>query len=256
MCINPYRKGVRLIAKKKTATAKKTAAAKREHANPFSREETLKFLLSSNGKEKDAEIADDLLAEYAKLSDAFHDYRVKRTSPATRALIEVARDLTTSRLKRRVPSRRTRINTPDIAGKFFMEWFQGLDREEMAALYLDEQKRSMDCVTIARGDQYSVRLDVREVLSQAEALGARYVIIAHNHPHMPLLPSNADLRGTVVVSWSARMTGVELLDHIVVYDGDFVSLHESGLLSKDRRLSGTSFTVTDGELVATLGKNR
>lgn len=234
---------------------KKSDAAVRNRPEPFSREEALKFLLSASGKEKDTEISDDLLAEYAKLSDAFRDYRVKRLSPATRALIEVARDLCTSRLTRRAPSRRIRLNTPDAVGKFFMEWFKGLDRKEMAALYLDEQKRSMDCVTIARGDQYSVRLDVRGIISHAEALGARYVIIAHNHPHMPLLPSHADLAGTVVVGWSARMTGVELLDHIVVYDNDFISLHESGLLSKDRRLSGATFTVTDGELVAKLGKN-
>lgn len=250
-CIRIFGKGVRLIAAKKNVDI-----AERDRADSLSREETLKFLLSANGKESDAAIADDLLAEYAKLSDAFHDYRVKRLSPATRALIEVARDLSTSRLNRRVPSRRTRMNTTDAAGKFFMEWFKGLDREEMAALYLDEQKRSLSCVTIARGDQYSVRLDVRGVVSQAEALGARYVIIAHNHPHMPLLPSSADLSGTTIISWSARMTGVELLDHIVVYDGDFVSLHDSGLLSRDRRLSGATFTVTDGELIATLGKNR
>lgn len=238
-----------------TMKAKNISAEKTKRPEPFSREETLKFLLSANGREKDMEIADDLLAEYGKLSDAFHDYRVERLSPASRALIEVARDLSTSRLKRRTPSRRGRMDTPDKAGKFFMDWFRGLDREEMAALYLDENKRAIDCSTIARGDQYSVRIDVRGIISRAEALGASYVIIAHNHPHMPLLPSRADLDGTVVVVWSARMTGVELLDHIVVYESDFVSLHESGLLSKERRLSGTTFTMTDGELVGKLGRN-
>ena len=53
---------------------------------------------------------------------------------------------------------------------------------------------------------------------------------SHNHPSGVALPSPADNATTLSVFDALRTVGVELADHIIVADDDFVSLRHNGLL--------------------------
>jgi DNA repair protein RadC len=56
------------------------------------------------------------------------------------------------------------------------------------------------------------------------------VILAHNHLSGSTEPSQADLDATRSVAAGLRVIQVELLDHLILADADFLSLRQSGFL--------------------------
>jgi DNA repair protein RadC len=69
---------------------------------------------------------------------------------------------------------------------------------------------------LASGTQTSVMVDRRLVFKNALFLGARAIILAHNHPNGSLLPSPTDLELTKALAEGARLLGIEVLDHIIL----------------------------------------
>ena len=65
------------------------------------------------------------------------------------------------------------------------------------------------------------------VLSVASASA---VILSHNHPSGIALPSHEDYAVTDRVKTALATIGVTLADHIIVADGDYVSMADSGFL--------------------------
>ena len=59
---------------------------------------------------------------------------------------------------------------------------------------------------------------------------ATSVVLAHNHPSGVALPSEEDKRVTQVIRDALDAVDVLLADHIIVADGDFVSLADDGIL--------------------------
>jgi DNA repair protein RadC len=70
----------------------------------------------------------------------------------------------------------------------------------------------------------------REVVRRALELRAAAVIFAHNHPSGVAEPSQADLRITQRLKDALALVDVRVLDHLIVGDGEGVSLAERGLL--------------------------
>ncbi len=55
------------------------------------------------------------------------------------------------------------------------------------------------------------------------------VILAHNHPSGLALPSEEDYHTTLRIASALRAVGIELRDHIIVADEDFISMADSGV---------------------------
>jgi DNA repair protein RadC len=73
-------------------------------------------------------------------------------------------------------------------------------------------------------------LDIRKVVENAILTSASAVILAHNHPSGIALPSQDDYVATDRAKAALKTIGVELVDHIIVADGDYVSMANSGYL--------------------------
>ena len=99
------------------------------------------------------------------------------------------------------------------------------DTEQAGAYFLD-----LACHLVAEGETESVQLNMRKIVENALKCGASSVLLAHNHPSGVALPSPADNATTLSVFDALRTVGVELADHIIVADDDFVSLRHNGLL--------------------------
>ena len=80
---------------------------------------------------------------------------------------------------------------------------------------------------VAEGDTESVQLNMRKIVENALKCGASSVLLSHNHPSGVAPADNAT---TLSVFDALRTVGVELADHIIVADDDFVSLRHNGLL--------------------------
>ena len=94
-------------------------------------------------------------------------------------------------------------------------------------LCLDNVGRFLDCSKIGEGSELAVALSSKHLFDKISKIGATQVIIAHNHPKGVALPSTADIESTNRINQALRAMGVKLLDHIIVADNDYVSLHDS-----------------------------
>ena len=86
-------------------------------------------------------------------------------------------------------------------------------------------------------------MDTRLVIETAMDDRATSVVLAHNHVSGLAVPSEADVKLTLQLIPLLRALDIELLDHLVVADGEFVSMVRSGLIraaAKFRRLILTS----------------
>ena len=78
----------------------------------------------------------------------------------------------------------------------------------------------------------SANISIRKVVETALAAGATTVVLAHNHPSGIALPSQEDYVTTDRVAAALEVVGIQLLDHIIVADDDYVSMADSGVLRK------------------------
>lgn len=69
----------------------------------------------------------------------------------------------------------------------------------------------------------------REIFRGAVRYSAARIIVGHNHPSGNPEPSEADIHFTRRMSECGELMGIELLDHIIVGEQEFVSLKEMGV---------------------------
>lgn len=122
------------------------------------------------------------------------------------------------------------LNSTEQAGRYFMDLFFGMRREELYEACLDAKGKLLACCRIAEGGVDAVNISTRRLVENALKCGASAVILAHNHPSGIALPSPDDNTTTLAVWDALRAVGIPLIDHIIVADEDYVSLHDNGLL--------------------------
>ena len=121
------------------------------------------------------------------------------------------------------------ILSGEQAGAHFLRLLDGEKREILYLMCLDGKGKMLSCRPAAQGGVNVTAVSVRQVVDMALRSGATAVVLAHNHPSGVALPSRADQVMTRQVADALRPLGIRLLDHIVVADGDFVSMAESGM---------------------------
>jgi len=106
----------------------------------------------------------------------------------------------------------------------------GRPQEVFAVLFLDAQHRLLRMEEMFSGTLTQTSVYPREVLRRAMALNAAAVVLAHNHPSGVAEPSRADEMLTQSLQSALKFIDVRVLDHIVVGQGQVVSMAERGLL--------------------------
>ena len=106
----------------------------------------------------------------------------------------------------------------------------GRKQEVFAVLFLDVQQRLLALEEMFHGTLSQTSVYPREVVRRALALNAGAVVFAHNHPSGLAEPSRADEFLTQTLKSALQLVDVRVLDHIVVGQGQTVSMAERGLL--------------------------
>ncbi len=132
------------------------------------------------------------------------------------------------RYQRSSATRGEQIRSTDEAGRYLLPYFEYLNQERSVLLCMDTAGRVIDCHVLADGTPSMVGLEAREIADIVLRDKASRVILAHNHVSGIALPSDADVEATAKLYRMLRLIGVDLIDHIIISDGDFVSLSESG----------------------------
>ena len=127
-------------------------------------------------------------------------------------------------------SQETVLSTTERVGDFLLERFAGELHEVVYQLCLDRKGKLLTCKRLTEGSVASADLDIRKIVENAILCQASAVVLAHNHPSGVALPSQEDYAATDRVQAALATIGVELADHIIVADGDYVSMADSGFL--------------------------
>ncbi len=121
------------------------------------------------------------------------------------------------------------LDSTEKAGRYFMPFFVGKRSEEVYLAALDDKRKVLRCVRIGEhGIVNAVRITIKRVVTEAVNANATGVLLAHNHPGGVALPSLSDRQVTQQAYQALRLINVQLVDHIVVADDDFVSMADSG----------------------------
>ena len=122
------------------------------------------------------------------------------------------------------------LDTTSRCGQYLLPYFHGEGEEVVYLLCLDAKCKALDCVLIHRGGVNVASIAARKVVKAALDANATSVVLAHNHPSGVALPSEEDKRVTQVIRDALDAVDILLADHIIVADGDFVSLADDGIL--------------------------
>ena len=118
--------------------------------------------------------------------------------------------------------------TTEEVGRYLMGYFQGQSNETVYLLCLDAKCKPLCCPKIGEGNVNSAGVPIRRVVEAALGANATTVVLAHNHPSGIALPSHEDIVTTRRVAAALDAVEVTLADSLVIADGDFVSMLQSG----------------------------
>ena len=128
----------------------------------------------------------------------------------------------------------TILPTIEKCGKYILPYFYGRRNETVFVLCLDAKCKVLCCKEMGEGSVNSAGVPIRRIVEAALGVNATSVILAHNHPSGFAIPSNEDVQTTRRVAMALDAVEIDLVDHIVVADEDFVSLAQSGLYNPDQ----------------------
>ena len=128
------------------------------------------------------------------------------------------------------PAQRVRLGDPDSAASLFMEEMRHLQQEKMRVAMINTKGELMAREDVSLGGIYSASASPREIFTNAVRKGAFGVVLAHNHPSGDPSPSAADISVTRQIADAGKLLGIQLMDHIIIGDGRFVSLKEMGVI--------------------------
>ena len=118
-------------------------------------------------------------------------------------------------------------------GNYITPHFAGRRNEVVFLLCLDAKGKVLSLKEVGEGSVNSAAIPIRRIVEMALADNASAVVLAHNHPSGVAIPSGEDQLTTRRLAMSLSTVDIELIDHLVVADGEFVSLRQSGWYHPD-----------------------
>lgn len=102
-------------------------------------------------------------------------------------------------------------------------------KEHFVALFLNARNQVICREDVSVGSLNASLVHPREVFAPAVGSSAASVILAHNHPSGDVTPSREDIELTRRMVQAGEIMGIEVLDHIIVASGRFLSMKEANL---------------------------
>jgi DNA repair protein RadC len=138
------------------------------------------------------------------------------------AAIELGKRVLQSR-----PAEKTIVDDPSVAAAALSYDLMWQTQERFAVLFLDIKHRILGTKVITIGTATETLAHPRDVFKEVIRQGATRLIVAHNHPSGSLDPSQEDIVLTRQLLEAANILGIPLLDHLILGNGDFVSLRQT-----------------------------
>jgi DNA repair protein RadC len=154
---------------------------------------------------------------------------IKGLGPAKRAELLAVMEMARRALAEGLQSAPV-FDSPSSVKDYLALELGGLAQEMFAVLFLDAQHRLLRLERLFHGTLSQTSVYPREVVKRALALNAGAVVLAHNHPSGLAEPSRADEFLAQTLKSALALVDVRVLDHLVVGQGQVVSMAERGLV--------------------------
>lgn len=172
-----------------------------------------------------------LVTEYDNLLVKIPRSRVKeinrvgdKTADMLLAIAELARRQAVA-----TPREKACVTSPADAAALVQYEMQALDHEQLRVILLNRRSEVLKIITLYKGSVCSAQIRVGELFKDALREQASAIIVAHNHPSGDPTPSPDDIAVTRAIIQAGKLMDVEVIDHVVIGQGKWVSLKERGL---------------------------
>ena len=126
-------------------------------------------------------------------------------------------------------SERPSVNSPADAASLLMPFIGNIENEEMWILVLNRRNSVIQIVRLYQGSVNSSQVRVGEVFRVAILEQASAILLAHNHPSGDPNPSSDDISVTRAINQAGKLLDIDVLDHLILGQGNWVSLKTRGL---------------------------
>jgi DNA repair protein RadC len=121
------------------------------------------------------------------------------------------------------------IHAPSEIAGMLVDEMSTLEREELRVAILNTRNGILAVETVYQGNVSSSLVRIGELFCEAVRRQASSILLIHNHPSGDPTPSPDDLRLTAEALAAGRLLDIQLLDHVVIAGGSWVSLRDRGV---------------------------
>ncbi len=165
------------------------------------------------------------------LADATFDELKAIKGMGTAKICELKAAVEIGRRMSMAPRQGLIIRTPRDVEAYLVNELRQLTQEVFVVLSLNSKNQLVGKDYATTGTLNSSLVHPREVFKIAVRRSAASIVVVHNHPSGDPQPSREDVEVTKRLGEAGKLMGIEVLDHIIIGDGRYVSLRERGVLS-------------------------
>jgi len=230
------------LADKKNPHAEHRERVRKEFlSNGFSEatppHKVLEMLLFYSIPRKDTnEIAHDLLERFGTLADVVEApaeelMKVSGVGENTAALLKLMLPIIREYSKNRMTKSGKNPVDFNSVYEFLEQKYIGYKNEIFAITTFNNRGSIVGFDILAEGDNSEVSVTIRQVLEAAIRRNASFAVISHNHPGGTAMPSGPDITMTIRICEALKSINVQMFDHVILIEDDYVSLRQSSSYS-------------------------
>lgn len=106
-------------------------------------------------------------------------------------------------------------------------------KEYLLFIGLDRGNNIRNVSVLGVGNNCQILIDSKEIVREALFSASDRVILVHNHPSNRLEPSEPDIHLTNVSSQILKAFNIQLLDHIIVTEKDYISMEQIKKINRE-----------------------
>lgn len=129
----------------------------------------------------------------------------------------------TKRMSKPINLNKVCLRTKADVANLLMQEMRYEKNEVLKLILLNNKNIVQKIIDIASGKDNTLVFDIKQILSEPVKLQIPKIILAHNHPSGNSTPSREDIEATKKVQQCCELMGIQLLDHIVIGDGEYSS---------------------------------
>lgn len=134
------------------------------------------------------------------------------------------------RMAAKTSGKKIKMKSSRIFVEYFSPFLKNLKKEIVKIVLLDPKLQLLKEITISEGSLNASIVHPREVMIPAIKESAASFALIHNHPSGDPTPSQQDFEITHRLSKTAKIIGINMIDHIIIGGNNFFSFADEGLL--------------------------